>query len=99
MLIVAWREIISGDSGLSLEMSKVLGSGCSLVRVSIVAMMRHVFRDLRQLWTHYRRNWLPRLLHRRLWLRLLNLLVLLLGHALVIAVLVVGLGLHAGQSV
>lgn len=32
MLIVACREIISGDSGFSVEKSIVLGSGCSLGR-------------------------------------------------------------------
>ena len=37
MLIVAWREMISGDSGFSVVRSRVLGSGCSLVRVSYAA--------------------------------------------------------------
>jgi hypothetical protein len=37
MLIVAWREMISGDSGFSVVRSRVLGSGCSLVRVSYTA--------------------------------------------------------------
>jgi hypothetical protein len=37
MLMVAWREMISGDSGLSVVRSSVLGSGCSLVRVSYLA--------------------------------------------------------------
>jgi len=50
---------------------------------------------LRKLWAHDGRRGFPALLHRGLWLRLLNLLML--GHALVIAVVVVGFGLHDGQ--
>lgn len=97
MLMVACREMISGDSGFSVEKSIVLGSGCSLERTishtELYFFSAVVLRKFRALygWEH-----VSRLLQRRLWLRVLNLL--LLRHALVIAVVVVGLGLHAGWS-
>lgn len=53
--------------------------------------------NLRQFWTLYNGRWLPALFERRLWLCLLNLLVL--RYALVIAEIVVRFGLHTGQSV
>jgi len=49
---------------------------------------------LRKLWALDWREDLSRLLQRRLWLRLLDLL--LLRHAFVIAVFVFGLGIHVG---
>jgi hypothetical protein len=35
MLMVAWRDIISGDRGFSVEKSIVLGSGCSLLTLAL----------------------------------------------------------------
>jgi hypothetical protein len=94
MLMVAWREIISGDSGLSVEKSTVPGSGCSLVHVSAAQAVACWAGFLRELWALDGRSHLSCLLQRRLWLCLLNLLVL--RRALVIAELVLGLGIHAG---
>lgn len=89
--------MISGDSGVSVETSSVLGSGCSLERISRDAVWAVWLANLRQFWTLYDRRRLAPFLQCRLWLRLLDLLVL--GNALVIAEVVVGLGLHAGQAV
>jgi hypothetical protein len=86
--------MISGDSGLSVEKSTVPGSGCSLGHVSSAQAVACWADFLRELWALNRRGHLSCLLQRRLWLRLLNLLVL--RRALVIAELVLGLGIHAG---
>jgi hypothetical protein len=94
MLMVAWREMISGDSGFSVEKSIVLGSGCSLGGVSLSEAALSYSEILRELRALDGRQDFSRLLQRWLWLRLLNLL--LLRHAFVIAVVVLGLGIHAG---
>ena len=96
MLIVAWREMISGDNGVSVEKSTVCGSGCSLVRISYTSAGEGED-NVRQFRSLYRRQNISALLQRRLWLRRLHLL--LLGHALIVAVVMVmvGLGLHAGR--
>ena len=62
MLIVAWRQIISGDSGLSFEKSIVFGSGCSLLYVSPDVGVLRVWLVLRKFWPFYRWQNLPRLL-------------------------------------
>lgn len=70
-----------------------------VVRLCALAIWRRAsyVQHVRKLWALHGRHWLPALLQRGLWLRVLD--VLLLRHALVIAVVVVGLGLHGGQFV
>lgn len=88
MLMVAWREIISGDNGFSVEKSTVCGSGCSLPCVSLSLGEEREVGVLRELWPLHGRQNLPRLLQGGLGLHLLHLFGF--GDALVVAVVVLG---------
>jgi hypothetical protein len=76
MLIVAWRDMISGDSGLSFEKSTVLGSGCSLLRVSLGHVSLCAQDVLRERGTLRGREHFACLLQRRFWGRVFDLLLL-----------------------